>query len=369
MAVVLFHTGLDAVPGGFVGVDIFFVISGYLITRLIVEKLRAGTFSFWDFYARRTRRIYPALFVLIPVVLIAGYFVLTPGEYEDLAWSAIYSSAFLANIYFWLNTGYFDLAAVTMPLLHLWSIGVEEQFYLMWPAMLVLVWRFAPLSRQATLIALIAVTVVLVAVCIVWTHYDAKAAFYLPFTRLWEFTLGALVLALPDIKRPRVADGLSVAGLAAMLIAALTFNDGLAYPGYYALLPCLGATASIAAGEKSLIGRVFSLSPNVFIGKISYSLYLWHWPIFVYYAFYAGNAATPRTQSSHWCRSRSGSLISPGASSRPPRGIAEIIRAATSCTAWPRRPRPHVSPSSSSPIPASQAASRNRSGLWEIKTT
>ncbi|MCJ7597359.1 MAG: acyltransferase, partial [Methyloceanibacter sp.] len=123
MAVVLFHTGLSAVPGGFVGVDIFFVISGYLITRLIVEKLRAGTFSFWDFYARRTRRIYPALFVLIPIVLLAGYFVLTPGEYEDLAMSAIYSAAFLPNIYFWLNTGYFDLAAMTMPLLHLWSIG------------------------------------------------------------------------------------------------------------------------------------------------------------------------------------------------------------------------------------------------------
>ncbi len=292
MAVVLFHAGLDAVPGGFVGVDIFFVISGYLITQLIVEKLREGTFSFWDFYARRTRRIYPALFVLIPAVLLMGYFVLTPGEYEDLAWSAIYSSAFLANVYFWLNTGYFDLAAVTMPLLHLWSIGVEEQFYLMWPAALVLVWRFVPLSRQATLIALIAVTVVLVAACIVWTHYDAKAAFYLPFTRLWEFTLGAMVLALPPIKRPRVADILSIAGLIAMLVAALTFDDGLAYPGYYALLPCLGVTAMIAAGETGLMNRVLSFPPNVLLGKLSYSLYLWHWPIFVYYAFYAGNAAT-----------------------------------------------------------------------------
>jgi hypothetical protein len=120
----------------------------------------------------------------------------------------------------------------------------------MWPATLVLVWRFVPLSRQATLIALIAVTVLLVAVCIVWTHYDAKAAFYLPFTRLWEFTLGALVLALPEIKRPRVADGLSVAGLAAMLTAALTFNDGLAYPGYYALLPCRSRLAKGASSAK-----------------------------------------------------------------------------------------------------------------------
>jgi peptidoglycan/LPS O-acetylase OafA/YrhL len=158
-----------------------------------------------------------------------------------------------------------------MPLLHLWSIGVEEQIYFMWPATLVLVWRFVPLSRQATLIALIAVTALLVALCIVWTHYDAKAAFYLPFTRLWEFMLGALVLALPEIKRPRVADGLSVAGLIAMLAAALTFDEGLAYPGYYALLPCLGVTAMIAAGERSLMSRVLSFPPNVLLGKLSYS--------------------------------------------------------------------------------------------------
>jgi peptidoglycan/LPS O-acetylase OafA/YrhL len=296
MAVVLFHAGLSAVPGGFVGVDIFFVISGYLITGLIVDKLRQGTFSFWDFYARRTRRIYPALFVLIPFVLLFGYFILTPGEYEELGRSAIYSAAFLANIFFWLNTGYFDLAAMTMPLLHLWSIGVEEQFYLMWPVTLVLVWRFVPLSRQATLIALIVVTTLLVLLCIVWTHYDAKAAFYLPFTRLWEFTLGALALALPEIKRPRVADALSIAGLIAMLVAALSFDEGLAYPGYYALLPCLGTTASIWAGDRSLMGKVFSLTPNVLLGKISYSLYLWHWPVFVYYGFYAGAEATSQAK-------------------------------------------------------------------------
>jgi peptidoglycan/LPS O-acetylase OafA/YrhL len=296
MAVILFHAGLDAVPGGFVGVDIFFVISGYLITGLIVEKLRQGTFSFWDFYARRTRRIYPALFVLIPFVLLFGYFILTPGEYDELGRSAIYSSAFLPNIYFWLNTGYFDQAAATMPLLHLWSIGVEEQFYLMWPVTLVVLWRFVKFGKTATLLALIVVTILLAALCIVWTHYDAKAAFYLPFTRLWEFTLGAMVLALPVIKRPRVADALSVAGLIAMIVAALTFDDSLAYPGYYALLPCLGTTAAIWSGERSLMGRVFSLSPNVLLGKISYSLYLWHWPVFVYYGFYAGNDAKPQAK-------------------------------------------------------------------------
>ena len=297
-AVVLFHAGLHSVRGGFVGVDIFFVISGYLITGLIVEQLRQGRFSFWDFYARRTRRIYPALFVMIPVVLLAGYFILTPGEYEDLGMSAIYSSAFLANVYFWLNTGYFDQAAATMPLLHIWSIGVEEQFYLIWPLTLVLVWRFVRLGRAATLIALIVATVLLALLCIVWTQYDAKSAFYLPFTRLWEFTLGALVLALPEIRKARAADALSVAGMLAMLGAALTFNDSLTYPGYYAILPCLGTAAVVAAGERSLMGRVLSLGPNVLLGKMSYSLYLWHWPIFVFYAYYANKKVSAATNLS-----------------------------------------------------------------------
>jgi peptidoglycan/LPS O-acetylase OafA/YrhL len=292
-AVVLFHTGLHSVPGGFVGVDIFFVISGYLITGLIVGQLRQGRFSFWDFYARRTRRIYPALFVMIPVVLFFGYFILAPGEYEDLGMSAIYSSAFLANVYFWLHTGYFDLPAATMPLLHIWSIGVEEQFYLIWPLTLVLLWRFVRLGRAATLIALIVATVLLALLCIVWTQYDVKSAFYLPFTRLWEFTLGALVLALPEIRKARAADALSVAGMLAMLGAALTFNDDLAYPGYYAILPCLGTIAVIAAGERSLMGRVLSLRPSVLLGKMSYSLYLWHWPIFVFYAYYVGKDVSP----------------------------------------------------------------------------
>jgi peptidoglycan/LPS O-acetylase OafA/YrhL len=287
-SVVLFHVGLGPFPGGFVGVDIFFVISGYLITGLIVERLRQGKFSFWDFYARRTRRIYPALFAMIPVVLLLGYFMLTPGEYKDLGKSALYSSAFLANVYFWLNTGYFDLSAESMPLLHIWSIAVEEQFYVMWPLTLVLLWRFCPMSRAATLKALIIATVLLAIVCIVWTAHDAKTAFFLPFTRLWEFTLGAGVLALPPIRSARLANALSVLGVIAMICAVLLFSEALAYPGYYAILPCVGTAAAIAAGENSLMSRALSLPPPVFIGKVSYSLYLWHWPFIVYYADYAG---------------------------------------------------------------------------------
>jgi len=287
-AVVFFHAGFDGVPGGFVGVDIFFVISGFLITGLIVERLRQGEFSFWEFYARRIRRIFPALFTLLPVVLLAGYFMLTPAEYDTLGASAVYSSAFLANVYFWLHTGYFDQGADTMPLLHLWSIGVEEQFYLIWPLSLVVVWRYVRLGPSATLAALTGVTLLLALLCVVWTGYDAKSAFYLPFTRLWEFTLGALLLALPAIRQSRVADGLSLLGFVAMGYAALSFDANLSYPGYYALLPCAGAAAVIASGERSVVGRVLSLGPNVLLGKISYSLYLWHWPLIVFYGSYFG---------------------------------------------------------------------------------
>jgi peptidoglycan/LPS O-acetylase OafA/YrhL len=286
--VVLFHLGVKAVPGGFIGVDIFFVISGFLITGLIVEQLKAGRFSFWDFYARRTRRIFPALFVMMPLTLIVGWFVLTPGEYVNLGKSAAYSAAFLANVYFWLNTGYFDQTASTMPLLHLWSIGVEEQFYLIWPLSLVLVWRFVRLGQKATLLALIASTVLLALVCIIWTAVDAKSAFFLPFTRLWEFTLGALALALPEVRHTRLANALSVLGVGAMLASAFTFNEHLAYPGAYAILPCVGAATAIAAGERSLMGRLLSLQPAVLLGKLSYSLYLWHWPILVYCTYYYG---------------------------------------------------------------------------------
>ena len=292
--VVLFHLGFKSFSGGYVGVDVFFVISGYLITGLIVQQLRTGQFSFWDFYARRTRRIFPALFVMIPTVLLVGYVMLPPDAYQNLGMSAVYSSAFLANVYFWLNTGYFDQAANTMPLLHLWSIGVEEQFYLIWPISLVVVWGHLRLAPKPALISLAATTFLFVLLCIAWTAYDAKAAFFLPFARLWEFMLGALVLLIPPIRRQRLANALSVIGVAAILAAVFAFDDGLAYPGYYALLPCLGAAATMSAGEASVMGRFLSLRPNVLLGKLSYSVYLWHWPVFVYYDYYVGREIAPQ---------------------------------------------------------------------------
>jgi peptidoglycan/LPS O-acetylase OafA/YrhL len=288
MAVVLFHLGFGPVPGGFVGVDVFFVISGFLITGLILNKLKQGQFSFWEFYARRTRRIYPALFVMILVVLLAGYFVLTPAEYSALGESAAYSSAFLANVYFWLNTGYFDRSADTMPLLHIWSIGVEEQFYLIWPILLVVVWRYVRVGRKVAFVALSGATTLLAALCIVWTALDANSAFYLPFTRLWEFTLGALVLALPEIRKSALAGAISALGMGAILYASLIFTTDLAYPGLYAILPCLGTAAVLSADGRGPVGRFLSLGPNILLGKMSYSLYLWHWPMIVFYDTYAG---------------------------------------------------------------------------------
>jgi peptidoglycan/LPS O-acetylase OafA/YrhL len=290
LTVVLFHAQLGPFYGGFVGVDVFFVISGYLITGLIAGRLREDQFSFWDFYARRARRIFPALFVLILAVLVFGYFILTPGEYENVSLSAAYSSAFMANVYFWLHTGYFDQAADTMPLLHLWSIGVEEQFYFVWPLALFLLSRLMRASRLTAAYGVAAVTILLFILCVFITNWDVPTAFYLPFARFWEFTLGALVLTLPTLRPGRLTDVLSVLGFAAVLGAALFFNEDLAYPGYYAALPCAGATLMIAAGEHSLVGRLLALRPSVFIGKVSYSFYLWHWPVLAYYAYYNGGS-------------------------------------------------------------------------------
>jgi len=325
VAVVLFHAGFSVVPGGFVGVDVFFVISGFLITGLITDELRQGEFSFWQFYARRVRRIFPALFAMLAAVLLAGYFILTPDEYQTLGASAAYSSAFMANVYFWLHTSYFDQYANTMPLLHLWSIGVEEQFYLIWPLFMVLVWRYVRLSQSAALVALACATILLAILCVVWTGIDSKSAFYLPFTRLWEFALGASLLALPVIHQPRFADALSALGALAIVLAALTFNASLDYPGYYSLLPCAGAAAVIAAGERSLVGRLLSLGPSVLLGKISYSLYLWHWPIIVFYVTYAGTFFYRLARRSRWCSQPWRSRLALGALSNSRSGASGAI--------------------------------------------
>lgn len=285
LAVVLYHFNPAWMPGGFVGVDIFFVISGFVITRSLMNDNADGRLHLLRFYDRRIRRIFPALLAMIAVVLVAAWWLLPPGDYEAAARSGVFAAGSAANIFFWLNTGYFDAGAETMPLLHTWSLGVEEQFYIVWP---LIIWAVTRFVRRASLTATILLTLgaISLALCVFLTGVDQKAAFYLAPMRAWEFCFGAVICFLPRFA-PRVHQ---VAGLtgAAIIGATLAFaTNAIPFPGWLALLPVLGSALLIAGGEATLAGRFLSLPPVRFFGRISYSLYLWHWPVLVCWAYYA----------------------------------------------------------------------------------
>ena len=280
--VVLYHYGFRPFTGGFVGVDVFFVISGFLITGLIHREMAEGRFSIRHFYERRIRRIFPALFVMLAVATVAAAIILFPLDFERYADSLFATAFFASNFEFWREAGYFDVAAEWKPLLHLWSIAVEEQFYLIFPALLLLI---GTKSRRTLLIvtgALFAASLVFS----IWALTNAPStAFYLLPARFWELMLGAL-LALAQIPQPSsriVRESIGIAGLGMIAFAVFTYTRWQPFPGQYALLPCLGAALLIYAGEtKTLTHRLLSLKPIVFVGLISYSLYLWHWPLLVF---------------------------------------------------------------------------------------
>ncbi len=282
--VLFFHARFATFGGGFVGVDVFFVISGYLITSLIVRELDAGTFSFIDFWARRARRILPAAFVAIMATLAAGWFILLPSDYENLAQSALAQTLFASNLFFWKHTGYFG--AETMPLLHYWSLAVEEQYYMVFPLVLFVLTRYGKM-RMFWLIA----TVGLVSFGVnVWavTNTVSAAFFFLP-TRAWELLTGSLLAFLAGRGPGRtsttlVDELLALGGMAAILFAVVQYDQNTPFPGTAALSPSLGTAAIIWANRnhRTIVGRLLSTRPFVLIGLISYSLYLWHWPLFVY---------------------------------------------------------------------------------------
>jgi peptidoglycan/LPS O-acetylase OafA/YrhL len=295
--VVLFHFGLP-LPGGFVGVDVFFVISGYLITGILLREIEAGSFSLLSFYDRRIRRIFPALFVVVIATLAVGALVLLPGDYQQAGMSALYSSLSLANFFFLRNTSYFDPAAETMPLLHIWSLAVEEQFYIVWPLLLALLaWLFRN-KRQALIWACAMLAVGSLAWSIYLVGENPKAAFYLPHARAWELAFGAILALVPHTVWPRspaVAQVAGIGGLGLILFGAITLTEDSAFPGGNALFPVVGAALLIAPwNATSLVQRALCLGPLVFLGKISYSLYLWHWPVLVLWKhFIGGESATP----------------------------------------------------------------------------
>jgi peptidoglycan/LPS O-acetylase OafA/YrhL len=277
LSVVLYHALPLWLPGGFVGVDVFFVISGFLITRLLVERLAGGRFDVIDFYVRRIKRIFPALLLVLAVSYAFGWWVLLADEFKQLGGHVAGGAGFVANLVLWHEAGYFDNASETKPLLHLWSLGIEEQFYLVWPWLLWAAhrWRW-PLLPLIAVLALLSF-----AVNVATVERDAVAAFYAPQARCWELFAGALLACgTPHGQFSARLRGIGLLGLA-LLVASLYFiKASRPFPGYWAVLPVLGAVLIIAAGPRAWTNRVLlSSRPMVWFGLISYPLYLWHWPL------------------------------------------------------------------------------------------
>jgi peptidoglycan/LPS O-acetylase OafA/YrhL len=293
--VVLFHAGVSGFSGGFVGVDVFFVISGFLITSVIQDDISAGRFSLVQFYERRVRRIFPALFFMLAGCWLLAAWLLYPDDFERFAGSLVAATLFVSSFLFYSESGYFDGAAEEKPLLHTWSLSVEELFYLAYPLTLLVAWRLLG-TRWWLLIAALTLASFVGSVIALRLDPHSNAAFYLLQYRAWELLLGA-VLALqrrrPQLS-PRIGQWLSAAGLVMIVAAVTLYSPETRFPGLAALLPCLGAALVIAFGQAPASGPTALLCwrPVVFVGLISYSLYLWHWPIFVFFDYWAGRPPT-----------------------------------------------------------------------------
>lgn len=294
VAVIIFHAFPRWFSGGFVGVDIFFVISGYLISGILYRELESGTFSFSGFYARRAKRIFPALLIVLTTTCLFGWYVLTPDEFAQLGKHGAAGAGFVANFAMWSEVGYFDNASDTKALLHLWSLGIEEQFYIIWPLLLVFLYKRKFFIWQ--LAAVLAVFSFVLNVYFIDTHADA--VFYMPVTRFWELLAGGLLAyfhtrtspRLQYAVSPQVGQILSVLGLAGLLAAFGLIDESMPFPGWWALLPVVSAILLIAAGSDSVINRYF-LSNRLarWIGMISYPAYLWHWPLLAFGKILFGN--------------------------------------------------------------------------------
>ncbi|HEY3793828.1 MAG TPA: acyltransferase, partial [Bradyrhizobium sp.] len=292
-SVVAFHAFPNFFKGGFVGVDIFFVISGYLISGIIVDAVERNRFSYLDFYIRRIRRIFPALVVVIAATLFVGWYVLLPDEFERLGKHLLAGAGFATNLVLWGEAGYFDVSSDTKPLLHLWSLAIEEQFYILWPLILGPVWR----RKRGLLIATLSIAAISFAYNVISVVHHPVAAFYSPLARFWELMLGGVLAYLvrqkgewlAHFRTPRAAGGLLLIG-----VSVFALNREFAFPGYWALLPTVGAFLVISAGFTNWISRyVLGNRLMVGIGLISYPLYLWHWPILVFAKIVKGGLLTP----------------------------------------------------------------------------
>jgi peptidoglycan/LPS O-acetylase OafA/YrhL len=294
LAVVVFHAAPKLIPGGFVGVDVFFVISGFLISGIILRALSRGTFSLLEFYARRVKRIFPALIVMLAGVWLLGRAVLLSDEFQKLGKHIAAGAGFIFNVILFKDTkAYFG--AITSPLIHLWSLGVEEQFYLIWPLFLLATWKLGK-GQLGAIISAAAISFVLNVTAI---SAHPLASFYLPWNRLWELALGgalahaqlreaahfdragmALKARWPSLAKLFGPHARGLLGIGLLVASFAIINEDRAFPGWWALAPCIGAFLLISAGPRGWINRqVLSRPAMVFIGLISYPLYLWHWPL------------------------------------------------------------------------------------------
>ena len=312
LAVIGFHAFPAWIRGGFVGVDVFFVISGYLISTILLTGMERGSFRFSQFYMRRIRRIFPALIVVLLACMVVGWLVLFSFEYKALGKHVAGSAGFVSNFVLWNEAGYFDKAAETKPLLHIWSLGIEEQFYIVWPLLLYMVWK-----RKAATLALLLLLLISSFTFNVLSS-DRAADFYSPLTRFWELMAGAVLAYLSlhweDLaglfrKLPRPAlkiiggdaapDSITrnvtaVIGLLLIVAAVLTVDETRKFPGWWALLPVAGTYLMIASGPQAWINnKLLATRGLVAIGLISYPLYLWHWPLLSFIRIVNGTAPSP----------------------------------------------------------------------------
>lgn len=301
-AVLIFHFFPPKLPGGFVGVDIFFVISGFLITGIILRELDAGKFTFRGFYSRRIRRIFPSLALVLTVTLVAGWATLLPSELQQLAQHTLGGAGFIANVMFWREAGYFDAAAQSKPLLHLWSLGIEEQFYIAWPLLLAAV--FGRIRRLLPIVGALVLLSFLLNVATV-VHYP-EAVYYDPATRMWELLIGAgLARYLAGARKVEGAASEIASIVGSILIAAslLLTTEQRPFPGWWAVLPTVGAALMILAGGGAWLNRkVLATRGFVLVGLISYPLYLWHWPLLTYFRLIDDSDWNLPYSTSRWIR-------------------------------------------------------------------
>lgn len=311
LSVVLYHYGIGGLDGGFIGVDIFFVISGYLITNIIHREVEAERFSFSSFYERRARRIFPALFAMLMATLVVGMWLLLPGDLVKLGGSAVATLLFSSNILFWRQSGYFDTASDYNPLLHTWSLAVEEQFYIFLPFLLILLRRH---SKERLRLALLTCSIASFVLCLWMQSVRPSATFFLLPFRAWELLLGGWVAigGLPAIRDGRLRAICSLLALSLLIWSLAWVEAGPQFPGWQAALPVLATVLLLHAGANgtSIVQRLLSLGAIAFLGLISYSLYLLHWPLMVFIRY--ARAMEPLSPGESWLLLAAALLLASG---------------------------------------------------------